>query len=249
MAGLNDIARDAYDLFYQVTPITLVGGIAGNTPAGMLPIIATLGGLGGLAQGLLSGLATGSGIGLQDIPWRFIPNPGAVAVNQSVATYPFANRRIASNATVREPLSFSLQMLWPVNQAAGMLTKTALFSSLQAALVQHNDNGGTYTVATPAMMYPNCLLTMLQDVTPASSKQKQIIWQWDFYQPLLTTTQAAGALGGLMRILDGGGVSSSSGWSGVENSIGASVGSAVNAVETGVSGAISNIGNFASNIL
>lgn len=246
MAGLADFARDAYDLFFQVSPITLTGGVAGNVPGGMLPIMATLGGLGGLAQGLLSGLANGGSVGMQDFPWRFVPVPGAMAIAQTAATYPFANRRIAANATVEQPKSVSLKMIWPVNQMAGMATKLALFSSLQAALERHNANGGTYSVATPAMIYNNCLLLNLSDCTPEHSKQKQVHWQWDFLQPLISQSEAQGALSGLMNLLNGGGVQTTSSWSGAfTNGISSAVGNAV----AGIGGAVSNVGSFVGSAL
>ncbi|MGC9237648.1 MAG: hypothetical protein ACP5GF_12250 [Thiomonas sp.] len=246
MSGVADFARDAYDLFFQVSPITLTGGIAGSVPGGMLPVVATLGGLGGLAQGLLSGVINGGGVGLQDFPWRFVPVPGATAVLQSAATYPFANRRVAANATVEQPKSFSLRMIWPVNQEAGMETKLALFSSLKSTLETHNNNGGTYSVALPSMLMTNCLLLALTDATPDQSKQKQIVWQWDFLQPLISQTQAAGALNGLMSILSGGSVGTNPSWSGQFT---AGVQGAIDSVATGVQGVVSNVGNFVSNAL
>jgi hypothetical protein len=246
MAGLADFARDAYDLFFQVSPITLTGGIAGTVAGGMLPIIATIGGLGGVAQGLVSGLVNGGSVGMQDFPWRFVPVTGAMAIAQTAATYPFANRRIAANATIEQPKYISLKMIWPVNQMAGMATKLALFSSLQSTLNQHNNNGGTYVVATPAMIYNNCLLLNLSDVTPDDSKQKMVHWQWDFMQPLISQSQAAGALSGLMNILNGGGVQTGSSWSGpFTQGISGAVGSAV----SGIEGAVSNVGSFVGNAL
>lgn len=249
MGALATAARTAYDLFFQVSPITLTGGIAGSVPGGMLPIVATLGGLGGLAQGLLSGLVTGQGIGMQDFPWRFVPITGAQAVYQTAATYPFANRFVAANATVEQPKALSMRMIWPVNQILGMETKLALFSSLKSALETHNAAGGTYTVAMPAMLMMDCILLSLSDVTPDGSKQKQIEWQWDFLQPLISQSQAAGALSGLMSILSGGSVGTSSSWSGVEQAIGSGVQTGINAVQSGVQGVVSDVGQFASSVL
>ena len=249
MGALATAARTAYDLFFQVSPITLTGGIAGSVPGGMLPIVATLGGLGGLAQGLLSGLVSGQGVGLQDFPWRFVPVPGAQAVYQTAATYPFANRYIAANATVEQPKSFAMRMIWPVNQILGMETKLALFSSLKSALESHNAAGGTYTVAMPSMLMTDCILLSISDVTSDDSKQKQIEWQWDFLQPLISQQQAAGALSGLMNILSGGSVGTSSSWSGIEQAIGNGVQSGVNAINSGVQGVVSDVGQFVGNAL
>ena len=244
MSGLSTAARDAYDLFFQISPVTLVNGIAGGVPGGMLPIIATIGGLGGLAQGLVSGLITGQGVSLQSFPWRFLPVSGAQAVYQSAATYPFANREIAANATVEQPKSFSMRMIWPVNQAGGMATKLALFSSLKSTLESHNAAGGTYTVAMPAMLMPDCILLSLSDIT-TGHKQSQIEWQWDFLQPLISQKQAAGALSGLMSILHGGAVSTTGAWSGVEAAIGTGVQTGIGAIQ----GVVSDVGSFVGNAL
>lgn len=245
MGALSTAARDAYDLFFQISPITLVGGIAGGVPGGLLPIIATIGGLGGLAQGLVSGLATGQGVGMQAFPWRFLPVSGAQAIYQTAATYPFANRDIAANATVQQPKSFSMRMIWPVNQVSGMATKLALFSSLKDTLETHNTSGGTYSVALPSMLMTDCILLSLSDITPGGSKQSQIEWQWDFFKPLISQKQAVGALSGLMSILHGGGVSTTGAWSGVEAAIGTGVQTGVGAIQ----GVVSNIGNFVGNAL
>ena len=243
MSGLSTAARDAYDLFFQISPITLVGGIAGGVPGGLLPIIATIGGLGGLAQGLASGLAAGQG--MQAFPWRFLPVSGAQAIYQTAATYPFANRDIAANATVQQPKSFSMRMIWPVNQVSGMATKLALFSSLKDTLETHNTSGGTYSVALPSMLMTDCILLSLSDITPGGSKQSQIECQWDFFKPLISQKQAVGALSGLMSILHGGGVSTTGAWSGVEAAIGTGVQTGVGAIQ----GVVSNIGNFVGNAL
>ncbi len=183
---------------------------------------------------------------MQDFPWRFVPVPGAQAIAQAAATYPFANRSIAANATVEQPKNISLQMIWPVNQMAGMYSKLALFSSFQAALEKHNNSGGTYSVGTPSYIFNNCILLNLSDVTPSNSKQKMIYWQFDFLQPLISQQQAAGALSGLMNILDGGGVSTSSSWSGdFTTGISSAVGTAV----AGIQGAVSNVGSFVGSAL
>ena len=102
----------------------------------------------------------------------------------------------------------------PVKDTAGYLTKLAIFTSLQNALQAHCSAGGTFNIATPAFIYTNCLLTMMQDITSGTTNQKQIMYQLDFEQPLITQAQATAALNTLMGRLSGGQQVTSSTWSG-----------------------------------
>lgn len=189
----------AYDLAFQISPIILVGGIAANTLGGMLPIIA----LGGQALSALQG-AVSNGINTDAFFARYVPIPGSTLINQSVATYPFANQATAANATIQQPLSISLRMIAPVQDTAGYITKLAIWTSLQNSLVAHNAAGGTYTVSTPWYTYTGCILQSITDTTGGDGKQQQIMAQWDFIQPLTTQMQANSAYNSLMSKLAGG---------------------------------------------
>jgi hypothetical protein len=186
----------AYDLSFQISPIILVDGIAANTLGGMLPIIALAGQAAGALQGALSG-----GLGSTDFFARFVPIPGSTLINQTVATYPFANQATAANATIQQPRTASLLMIAPVKDAAGYLTKLAIFSALQSSLQAHNAAGGTYTLALPAGIMTGCLLTSVTDVTGGDTKQQMVQFQWDFIQPLITQSQAASTYSALMSKL------------------------------------------------
>ncbi len=95
-------------------------------------------------------------------------------------------------------------MICPVREGGGYQTRHAIFSALRSALAQHNLSGGTYTVATPAYLYTNCIMTGLRDVTQGDSKQAQTHWQWDFVQPLLTLSAAQQAQNSLMSKISAG---------------------------------------------
>lgn len=192
-------AAIAYDLSFQISPIILVGGIAANTLGGMLPIIA----LGGQALSALQGAISG-GVNTDAFFARYVPIPGSTLINQTVATYPFANQATAANATIQQPLAISLRMIAPVKDAAGYLTKLAIWTSLQNSLVAHNAAGGSYTIATPWFIYTNCLLQTITDTTGGDGKQQQIMAQWDFVQPLTTQMQASSAYNSLMSKLSSG---------------------------------------------
>ena len=198
--AISDAFRSTYDLAFQVSPIILVGGIASNTLGGMLPIIALTGQLAGAVQGALS---SGS-LSTDDFFARFVPAPGSTLINQQVATYPFANQVVAANATIQQPLNISLRMIAPVKDTAGYLTKLAIWTALQNSLAAHNAAGGTYTIATPAYPYTNCILTQMTDVTGGGTKQQQIEYQLDFIQPLVTQQQAATAFNSLISKLSSG---------------------------------------------
>lgn len=191
----------AYDLAFQISPIILVGGIASNVPGGLLPIIA----LGGQAAAALQGALSG-GVNTDAFFARYVPIPGSTLINQTVATYPFANQATAANATIQQPLNISLRMIAPVKDTAGYLTKLAIWTSLQSSLATHNAAGGLYHVSTPWNLYTNCLLQTITDTTGGEGKQQQIMAQWDFFRPLVTQAQATSTLNSLMGKLSSGSV-------------------------------------------
>ena len=205
----NSAFRSAYNLAFQVSPIILTGG-AFSFP---VPIIALIGQLGAFVQGL----ATSGKISESDFYATFLPVPGSTVINNSVATYPFANQRTAANAIVENPKTISLQMIAPVRDNGGYLTKTAIFTALQTALQNHNNNGGTYSIATPAYIYNNCIMTAMTDTTQ-SQTQRQITWQLDFLQPLISAQDATSAMSALMGKISGGAVLNSSMPSGLTGS-------------------------------
>lgn len=202
-------ARSAYDLAYQVSPIILTGGSISSFPGSALPMIAMVGQLAGFAQGFLST----QNFGLNDFSYRFVPLSGATVLNNSVAVYPFANQHVAANAYIEEPLNISLEMIAPVKDTAGYLSKMSIFTALRDACYGHITAGGTFTVNTPAYMFQECLLTSIVDVTGGETHQQQVRWRWDFFKPLITTAQAEAAKNGLIQALGGGSQVSGSGWS------------------------------------
>lgn len=195
-----NVGRAAYDLAFQVSPIILTGGSASNIPGGALPIIALVGQLVSFAQGF----ATTGTLSADDFFARYVVLPGGTIINNAVATYPFANQQVAANAMIEQPINVSLQMLAPVKDGGGYLTKLALFTALRTSLQQHVNAGGTFAVATPAYIYTNCLLTGLTDTTNGVGKQQQIIWQFDFTKPLITQSAAVAAYGALFQKFAGG---------------------------------------------
>jgi hypothetical protein len=237
--AISDAFRSTYDLAFQVSPIILVDGIASNTLGGMLPIIALTGQLAAAAQGVLS---SGS-LSVDDFFARFVPVPGSTLISLQVATYPFANQAVAANATIQQPLNISLRMIAPVKDTAGYLTKLAIWTALQNSLTAHNAAGGTYSIATPAFIYTDCLLTQMTDATGGAGKQQQIEYQLDFVRPLVTQQQATTAFNGLMSKLNSGAqlsgatpAAGSSFWSNAATAVGTAAQSAVQGVNglTGV---------------
>ena len=207
MAGtFAKAARTAYDLAFQVSPIILVGGSYG--PGGAMPIIGLLGQLAALGQGALTGLTKDSAFA------TFLPLPGSTMINNTVGKYPFANQQVAGNAIIQQPLNLSMRMICPVRDEGGYLTKLAILTSLQTSLQAHCAAGGTFNIATPAFIYTNCILIGMTDVTNGITAQKQVEFQLDFEQPLITQEDATAALNTLMGRLSGGQQITSSEWSG-----------------------------------
>jgi hypothetical protein len=182
-------AAVAYQLAFECSPIILTGGVA-QFLGGMLPIIAITESL-NFFDGLLGGSAD---TGLENFFAHFEPAPGASLLVNEYGRYPFANQSVAANAVIGQPLKVSMKMTAKIN---GMFGRLAIMSALQKTIELHSNLGGTYTVVTPSYIYTNCLLNNLVCVSDVGSKS-QVIWQWDFEQPLLTEQCAAVAYNGMM---------------------------------------------------
>jgi hypothetical protein len=207
-----------FQLAYQASPIILSGGIAATLPGGLLPIMA-------ITQNLViaNGLLTGEGVpaSLDDFFAQYLPLPGSSLIANEIGKYPFANQAIAANAVIQQPLRISMLMIAPARQPGDMFTKLPTFTALQTALTNHNAAGGLYIVATPAYIYTNCIMTGMIDVTEGESRQRQVSWQLDFEQPLVTTQQAQQSLNALMsKIANGTQIQGNPTWSGQGAAVG-----------------------------
>lgn len=205
----------AYKLAFQLSPIVLVNGIAGQI-GGMLPIIAIT-----EAAHFLTGILSGTdNIELDNFFAHFEPAQGSTLIDNQIGTYPFANQAVAANAIIRQPLALSMIMKCPPRDAIGVATKLATMMNLRRALDQHNSKGGTYTVVTPSCFYTNGIMTGMRDVSSGESKHPQSAWQIDFQFPLLTLENAAAAQNSLMqRLTSGSYVNGAPAWSGLPTTI------------------------------
>ena len=208
------LGRDAYQLAFQVSPIILVNGIA--SAIGMLPIIAITEAL-NFPFGIL---ASGGNISLDNFFASYEPLPGSTLIDQKIGEYPFANQAVAANAVIAQPLTISLLMNIPARAPGGYAIKLATMAALQAALQQHNNLGGTYTIVTPAGFYTNCVMLSLRDASRGGSKQPQNAYEWVFRKPLLTLDQAEQALNALMSKINAGTpFNGPPAWSGLETNL------------------------------
>jgi hypothetical protein len=198
---LGNAARAAYDAAFQTSPIILSGGLFSSALGGVMT-------LSGLVSTVVNDV-TGSDV-LPTV--RYVPLPGATVINNTVATYPFANQAVAGNAVIRNPKNVSLLMIAPVNSVGGYLLKMATFMALQSTFEAHTAAGGTFHVLTPSYPYFDCLMTTMTDVTSGEGHQQQIQWQIDFVQPLVTQQQAQTAWNGMMSKISGGQQITSSSW-------------------------------------
>jgi hypothetical protein len=212
MAGIAGITE--FQLSFQVSPIMLTHGIADNFEGGMLPIISITD-----SADFESILQAGPAVPLDDFFAQYIP-VDALMVENDIAQYPFANQSVAANAIIVGPLALSLRMICPVKDQGGYKSFIATMSNLQSQLAKHNLAGGTYTVATPAMYYTECLLRRLVQISGGPMQAMQE-WRWDFFQPLLTLAQAAQSQNNLMQKLSNGtAFRGEPAWSGAEPTIG-----------------------------
>ena len=179
--------RTIFQLGYEVSPIILTQGIASAIPGQMLPIIAIT-----QAANLALGVTTNGQIDINpdDFFARFQPVSGGTLIENQIGQYPFANQIVAANAIIAQPINVSIEMICPARAQGAYISKLVTMTALKMILDQHIAMGGTFIVATPAQIYVNCLLLRLKDVTPSDLKQKQAVWQWDFYKPLITESAA-----------------------------------------------------------
>lgn len=211
----------AYDLAFQVSPIILVGGAYANSLGGAMPILGLQGQLAALGQGILT-----NGTSTNDFFARYVVLPGGTLISFAVAKYPFANQQTAANAVIQQPTNVSLEMICPVKDVGGYLTKLPILTSMKTALEQHINAGGTFNVATPAYLYTAGLLTGMTDITPAGETlQKQIHWQLDFEFPLITQAQAATAFNTQISMISNGQLLATANTSGLPGSPGTLPGS------------------------
>lgn len=208
-----------YELAFQTSPIILVNGIVKNTQGGLAPITDYTGGAPSSPEQRFA---------------TYLPLPGSTLISNAVGMYPFANQQIAANAMIEQPLTLSMRMIAPVNQAGGYLSKLSTFSALQNSLTQHNATGGTYIIATPAFVFNYLVMTNMADIT-GEGNQQQIEWQMDFVQPILTLAGAAAAESNFISKVSGGGkFTGPPGWSGNP--------AALNGTLNGVPAALQNFG-------
>ncbi len=180
-----------FSAVYEIAPIWLQGGLA-QTVGGYAPIT------------LITEIVDIPGAQNKEFFAHYKPLPGGTLADWQIAEYPFANFATAANAVVQQPLKISMLMVCPAQTQGGLVYKQAILTALQTAIETHISLGGTFTVITPAYTYFNCLLTNIRDISPASDKQVQFMFQWDFAQPLITAAAAQSVQNTLMNAVTNG---------------------------------------------
>ena len=184
-----------FALATQIAPIILVGGIASQLGSdGMMSILV-----------LTEGSSDPGYSNVNDYFAQFRPVQGSTLEDWTAAEYPFASFVMAANAMIQNALKVSLLMNCPARPGSNnYFQRPAKFASMKGMLDAHVSQGGTFIVVTPAYTYMNCLLLRLVDITPTDSKQAQVLYQWDFYQPLITQAAASQSYNGIYNKLANG---------------------------------------------
>jgi hypothetical protein len=202
-----DSSRVQFQVSYESTPIILTGGIT-TAQGGAVPIIqyiqpgvASFDNTSATSVGQLTSFTASAPYTLFA---TFRPISNGSLISQQMATYPFANQAIAANAVIAQPLNVSMLMMCPAGVVNGYIFKQSTITSLVGTLTQHNASGGTYSVATPAFIYTNGILTGMRDVSGGESNQAQFQFQLDFFFPLLSLAQAQQALNNLNATISNG---------------------------------------------
>jgi len=179
---------------YQLSPILLVGGIASGLAGNTMSVLT-----------LTEGSDTVRHAEDSDYFAHFRPMSGGTLVDFTPSEYPFASMAMAANSMVQNALKISLQMTCPARDGANSYPSIlTTITRIRQQLTAHILAGGTFTVATPATIYENCLLIALRDVSGAGDKKVQGAFQWDFVQPLVTQQAAAQVYNNLYSKLAGG---------------------------------------------
>lgn len=186
-----------FQLSYEISPIILVGGVAGT---GMLPITSLLDS-GNYPDGVTGGSNASQ---TSDTFGHFQVLPGGSLMDNEVATYPLANQSIAANAVITNPLKISVEMLVPANDEITLSQRQSIMTALKGTLDSHTAQGGYYNVATPVYIYQGCLLLSLIDASETGEgMQPQQRWIWNFEQPLITIAAAQAAQNQAMAKISG----------------------------------------------
>jgi len=193
---MTSLSQSAFELAYEISPIYLVNPLV-PIPVPILTLTVMFD---------IPGIENGEFFA------HFKPLPNSTLQEWQVAEYPFANLTMAANAVIQMPLKLSMLMVCPAQTGGGYILKQAQIRALKLGLDAHIQSGGTFTVLTPAYTYTNCLLTSLRDITPPSEKQAQIMYQWDFIQPLVTTSSIAQVTSGLINSITNGTAQSVLSW-------------------------------------
>ncbi|MDR3449356.1 MAG: hypothetical protein P4M15_06365 [Alphaproteobacteria bacterium] len=187
-----------FKMSFEISAVSLSGGIASNILGGMLPLMSVLQALS------FAGLTGGGDFGLDEAFAYFRPLPNTSLIENQVGHYPFANLAIAANAVIRQPLMCSMLMICPVKDAGGYAAKLGVMTSLQNTLANHCAQGGTFNIATPAFFFTDMILLGLHDVSGGESNQAQLAWKWDLEKPLISQADAAATQNQLMSQISNG---------------------------------------------
>ena len=183
---MTTLAKIDFSLAFETSPILLEQGSAQYSVDATLPLVRLLETVLGVSFAIFKVL------------------PGSTLEEWQVAEYPFVSLQMAANAVVQMPLKVSMLMICPAQNPGGYLLKQSLLTGLKMLLDSHISQGGTFTVQTPAYTYINCILTNVRDVSSASDKQVQYMYQLDFVQPLITSQASQQVLGKLMNNVNNG---------------------------------------------
>ncbi|TGC28038.1 hypothetical protein [Escherichia sp. E1130] len=234
--------RELYKLGFEISPVILCDGVAQSIPGGMLPVVA-LTQSASYVTGLLGGAIELTDMDKYFCHWKVAQ--GGTMVDYDIGRYPFANQAVAANALLSQPLRVPMLMDAPVNENTGAMTKLVTLSALQMVLQAHANLGGTFTVATPSLIYSNCILRTVRDVTGSNEPLPQRQWLWEFEQPLITETSAEQATNNYLSKIDNGDKATESAWTSTVSAIGnTSLGSSVSGAIIGLIGKLSGTFNL-----
>lgn len=105
--------------------------------------------------------------------------------NYQVTQYPYLNKSIASNGSIKQPNRIRIKILSVISKVNSYPLNFLKMQVLIPYLEKYHAKGGLFAIVTPFYVYRNCQLVRLTSVVEHEA-QKGVVYFAEFYQPLLS---------------------------------------------------------------
>lgn len=106
--------------------------------------------------------------------------------NYQVTQYPFLNKQITSNGSIKQPNRIRIKILSVISRLNSYPVNFLKMQVLVPYIEKYHAKGGLFAIVTPFYVYRNCQLVRLTAVVE-NEAQKGVVYNAEFYQPLIST--------------------------------------------------------------